>query len=63
MENRNQIHEYQLGNRVAKVFNTQLGFEVDLYEGNNLRETRKVHDKSEYYAEDTAQNWVEGIIK
>ena len=63
MEDRNQIHEYQLGNRVAKVFYTKLGFEVDLYEGEKLHEIRKVHDKSEYYAEDTAQNWVEGIIR
>jgi hypothetical protein len=47
---------------VAKVFKTKLGFEVDLIEGTDFHATRKVHNHSERYAENTAENWVEGII-
>ena len=38
------------------------GFFVELYELGRLLEVRKVYSRSEYYAEDLAENWVEGII-
>ena len=62
MKERNLYHQYQKGNRMAKVYNTKLGFEVDLFEGTDFQATRKVHNHSETYAENTAENWVEGII-
>ena len=48
---------------MAKVYSTPLGFEVDLIEGTEFKATRKVHNHSERYAEDTAENWVDGILK
>ena len=56
-------HTYAMDERYAEVFKSDLGFEVDLYENDILLETREVHDKSEGYAEDVADNWVHGIIK
>tara|TARA_R100000030_G_scaffold9853_2_gene6695 strand:- start:267 stop:428 length:162 start_codon:yes stop_codon:yes gene_type:complete len=45
-------------NRTAKVYMTEKGFEVDLYQENDLVATKKVHKHSESYAEDVAENWV-----
>tara|TARA_B100001939_G_scaffold340346_1_gene348301 strand:- start:2234 stop:2431 length:198 start_codon:yes stop_codon:yes gene_type:complete len=55
-------HIFRQGSRSAKVYNTEAGFEVDLYEENELIETREVHDHSERYAEDCAENWVMRIF-
>ncbi len=55
-------HTYAMDERYAEVFKSDLGFEVDLYENNTLLETREVHDKSEGYAEDVAENWVGGMF-
>ena len=62
MTEREVYHQYQKGNRMAKVYKTKLGFEVDLIEGTDFHATRKVQNHSERYAENTAENWVEGII-
>ena len=56
-------HTYAMDGKYAEVFKTEQGWEVDLYTGDTLLETRAVHDKSEGYAEDVADNWVQGIIK
>lgn len=56
------MHEYWRNNKKAVVRLTDEGFEVDLIKDESLLETRKVHDHSESYAEDVAENWVDGII-
>jgi hypothetical protein len=60
---RNSYHTYQYNNRYAEVFKSSKGFEVDLHEDNKLVETREVWNHSESYAEEVADNWVQGIIK
>jgi hypothetical protein len=55
-------HTYAYENRYAEVFKNDKGFEVELYENDKLVETREVHAHSESYAEDVADNWVQGII-
>lgn len=55
------LHQYQKGDRMAKVYSTPLGFEVDVFKGTEFKATKKVHNHSEVYAENTAENWVEGI--
>jgi hypothetical protein len=55
-------HIFIQSGRSAKVYNTEAGFEVDLYEGNELIETREVNYHSEKYAEDCAENWVMRIF-
>jgi hypothetical protein len=62
MEDRkNLFHTYEMGVRRAEVILTKKGFEVELYEKNDWSATRKVHQHSESYAEDVAENWVQGM--
>ena len=56
-------HIFRGRNRVAKVYNTESGFEVELYENDKLIETRELYKHSEGYAEDCAENWVNGLIE
>ena len=56
-------HTYAKDGKYAEVFKTEQGWEVDLYTGDTLIETRAVHNHSESYAEDVADNWVHGILK
>tara|TARA_B100002019_G_scaffold267025_1_gene257812 strand:- start:315 stop:503 length:189 start_codon:yes stop_codon:yes gene_type:complete len=56
------LHQYQQDERMAKVFLTPNGFEVDLFDKNGLRETRELHNHSEKYAEDCAENYVLGLF-
>ena len=48
-------------NRTAKIID-QKGFAVEMYEDDVLVETRELPGKSISYAEDTADNWVSGLI-
>jgi len=36
---------------------------VDLYEDDNLLESKELPGKSIYYAQDTAENWLNGVLK
>jgi hypothetical protein len=56
------LHHHQGDDRTAEVFNTKLGFEVDLYENGGILCTREVHSHSEVYAENVAENWVLGVF-
>ena len=46
---------------MAKVYLAKNGWEVDLFEGTDFEATTKLHDYSELYAENTAENWVQGM--
>jgi hypothetical protein len=52
--------EYE--NRKAIVLKSSEGFYVEFYKGENIVERRTVYEHSERYAEDTAENFVMGII-
>jgi len=56
-------HNYAQDNRLAEIYLTEDGWEVDLLEDDMFIETRKVYAFSESYAEDVADNWCQGIIK
>lgn len=56
------ISEFWKDERKATIRLTSEGYEVDLYESEVMVETREVHGHSESYAEDVAENWVEGIF-
>ena len=64
-----ELHEYERGDRKAKVFKGPDGFYVELYlkydkdnPGYAKVQTREVFNHSERYAEDIAENYVEGIL-
>ena len=49
--------------RKARVVSTQLGLEIEFYQGEDKRETRMLSEHNLRYAEDACENWVEEIIK
>ena len=55
------VSEYWDNDRRAVIRKEKEGFEVDLLK-NNYKETRKVHKHSESYAEDVAENFVQGLF-
>jgi hypothetical protein len=59
----NQVmHEYHGDDRKAVVRHTSKGFEVDLYVNDDIQEIREVHNHSESYAEDVAENYCLGMF-
>ena len=50
------------GKREAVVNNTNLGYEVDLYEQSRFIRTVDCHTKSVNWAEDVAENWALGVL-
>jgi hypothetical protein len=61
MSNRKEMHAYMQDGKTAKVYLTNEGWEVDYYEGKTLLKSEPLHDHSESYAEDAADNYVMGI--
>lgn len=50
--------------RMAEVwYRSAYGHEVHMYENKECVEKRTLFEHSSQYAEDCAENWVEGIIK
>lgn len=64
--NMETLSEYRghdrLKNRTSQIVLSAWGYEVELYENDELVETRKIHDKSISYAESIAENWTLGVI-
>jgi|TARA_R110000851_G_scaffold306659_1_gene465121 hypothetical protein len=60
--NKELYHSFRKDERSAEVYRTSKGFEVELYEQNGWSATRKVHQHSETYAENVAENWVEKVF-
>ena len=56
------LSEYSKESREAKVYDTQDGFMVEMYEDGRLVEARSLFGHNQHYAEDCAENWIEGII-
>jgi len=57
-----KFSEYYDGDRKAVVRKSDKGWEVDLFFKDEILETREVHDKSELYAENVAENYVLGLF-
>lgn len=59
---KNVISEYMQDDRKAVIRWTEKGFEVDLYIKDDIQEIREVHEHSESYAENVAENFVLGLF-
>jgi len=57
-----EYHTFIRDSRKAVVHRNTNGFYVNLYEDNILKEKRNAYEHSEQWAEDIAENWVDGII-
>lgn len=55
-------HTYSRDERTAVVKRDKKGFFVELLVNGDIVEIREVYTKSERFAEDVAENWVDGII-
>lgn len=56
------LSEYTKDGRMAKIYDTQDGYTVELYENGDVVDTRDLSGHTLRYAEDCAENWIEGII-
>ena len=50
------------GTRLALIMSTKHGYEVDVYENDQKIRTIQVHEHSQSYAEDCAENWCQRIM-
>ncbi len=57
-----EYHTFIRDNRKAIVLKNANGFYVELYDTDELIETRELYNHSELYAENCAENWVDGIF-
>jgi len=48
--------------RRAAIHSCTQGYFVELFENEKLVETRNLFEHSRHYAEDCAENWVQGIF-
>jgi len=55
-------HTYSRDERTAVVKRDKKGFFVELLANGDIVEIREVYTKSERFAEDVAENWVDAII-
>lgn len=56
------MQRYCQDDRKAVVRHTEKGYEVDLFLKDEIQEIREVHNHSESYAEDVAENYVSGLF-
>ena len=57
-----EYHKYIRDDRKAIVYRNGHGFYVELYDKDVLVETRELYEHSEKYAEDCAENYVDGVF-
>ena len=63
IEEKELISTYRKNNRVADIYKTTKGYEIELYEkGKKIRVVEAWHH-SESWAEDVAENWNQGVIR
>lgn len=56
------IHEYRRDKRHANVLISTEGLYVELYENNQMVRVQEAYEHSESWAEDIAENWVDGLL-
>lgn len=56
------LSEYTKEDREAKIYDTDEGYVVEMFEEGKPIELRSLTNHTLRYAEDCAENWVEGII-
>jgi hypothetical protein len=58
-----ELHYYERDDRMAKVFRSYEGHYVEFYKNNVLVERRELYEHSEEYAENAAENYVDGVMQ
>jgi hypothetical protein len=58
-----ELHFYERDDRIAKVFRGYEGYYVEFYKNNIMIERRELYEHSEEYAENAAENYVDGVMQ
>ena len=58
-----EYYDHMMDKRKAVILVDEIGYSVELWEDGKLIETRDLRGHTQQYAQDCAENWVEGIIK
>tara|TARA_B100000963_G_C22638363_1_gene678938 strand:- start:7483 stop:7680 length:198 start_codon:yes stop_codon:yes gene_type:complete len=62
-EEKELISTYRKNNRVADIYKTSKGYEIELFEKGKKIRVVEAWEHSESWAEDVAENWNEGVLR
>ena len=62
-EKKELISTYRKNNRVADIYKTAKGYEIELFEKGKRIRVVEAWEHSESWAEDVAENWNEGVLR
>tara|TARA_R100001460_G_scaffold40_4_gene171 strand:+ start:1813 stop:2010 length:198 start_codon:yes stop_codon:yes gene_type:complete len=62
-EEKELISTYRKNNRVADIYKTDKGYEIELFEKGKRIRVVEAWEHSESWAEDVAENWNEGVLR
>ena len=62
-EEKELISTYRKNNRVADIYKTDKGYEIELFEKGKRIRVVEAWEHSESWAEDVAENWNEGALR
>jgi|TARA_B100001094_G_scaffold191420_1_gene185273 hypothetical protein len=62
-EEKELISTYRKNNRVADIYKTTKGYEIELFEKGKKIRVVEAWEHSESWAEDVAENWNEGVLR
>tara|TARA_R100001510_G_C7577770_1_gene151883 strand:+ start:205 stop:402 length:198 start_codon:yes stop_codon:yes gene_type:complete len=62
-EEKELISTYRKNNRVADIYKTSKGYEIELFEKGKRIRVVEAWEHSESWAEDVAENWNEGVLR
>lgn len=63
IEEKELISTYRKNNRVADIYKTTKGYEIELFEKGKRIRVVETWEHSESWAEDVAENWNEGVLR
>ncbi len=63
IKEREIISTYRKNNRVADIYKTTKGYEIELYEKGKKIRVVEAWDHSESWADDVAENVIQGVIR
>tara|TARA_R100001086_G_scaffold95938_1_gene47721 strand:+ start:145 stop:342 length:198 start_codon:yes stop_codon:yes gene_type:complete len=63
IEEKELISTYRKNNRVADIYKTTKGYEIELFEKGKRIRVVEAWEHSESWAEDVAENWNEGVLR
>ena len=57
------VSEYEKGDRKSTIYETSEGYAVEVFDKGILKKVHNLYEHTLRYAEDCAENWIEGVTK